>query len=37
LIAEFTGIFDSLIDEKNPLPWLATISHQFHHHPWHGR
>ena len=36
LIAEFTGIFDSLIDEKNPLPWLAAISHQFHHHPWHG-
>ncbi|MBU6169061.1 MAG: DUF5009 domain-containing protein [Bacteroidetes bacterium] len=36
LLAEFTGIFDTLIDEKNPLPWLAVFSHQFHHHPWHG-
>jgi predicted acyltransferase len=36
LLAEFAGIFDTLIDEENPLPWLAAFSHQFHHHPWHG-
>ncbi|NBU36037.1 MAG: DUF5009 domain-containing protein [Bacteroidetes bacterium] len=36
LIAEFTGIFDSLIDKENPIGWLAAFGHQFHHHPWHG-
>lgn len=36
LIAEFTGIFGTLIDKENPIPLLAAMSQQFHHHPWHG-